>query len=162
ETEAIAATWIGRQKWLKKPFLRGSLALLDSMALGSRAMKFATSVQVDPQYGGEPLVVSKKSAHPTEAGGGDGAAAASNKKVQDMGVGGTMVFALVFGLFLFTYVPNAVAEFGLRKLGNTSSTQINLASEVIKIAIFLGYIGLIGTNKDIERVFQYHGAEHKA
>ena len=50
QTEAVEKTWIGKQKWLKYPFLRGSLALIDSMALGSRALKFATNVQIDPAY----------------------------------------------------------------------------------------------------------------
>jgi uncharacterized protein YqhQ len=54
QTEQIEKTWIGRQKWLKYPFLRGSLALLDSMALGMRAMRFASNVQIDAQY--QPLV----------------------------------------------------------------------------------------------------------
>ncbi len=49
-TEAIEKTWIGRQKWLKLPFLRGSLAILDSMALGYRALRFSTDVQLDPRY----------------------------------------------------------------------------------------------------------------
>src|SRR5215469_13869663 len=50
QTEEIEKTWIGRQKWLKLPFLRGSLALLDSMALGIRAMRFASNVQLAEQY----------------------------------------------------------------------------------------------------------------
>src|SRR5579862_7224685 len=49
-TEAVEKTWIGRQRWLKFPFLRGSLAILDSMALGSRAMRFATKIQLDEAY----------------------------------------------------------------------------------------------------------------
>src|SRR5579872_4250933 len=49
-TEAIEKTWIGRQRWLKFPFLRGSLAILDAMALGSRAMRFATKIQLDDAY----------------------------------------------------------------------------------------------------------------
>src|SRR5947209_20108188 len=48
--EPLEKTWIGRQKWLKKPFLRGSLALFDAMALGVRAMSFASKIQLDPQY----------------------------------------------------------------------------------------------------------------
>ena len=51
--EAIEKTWIGRQKWLKLPFLRGTLALLDAMALGYRALKFSTDVQLDPRYQAE-------------------------------------------------------------------------------------------------------------
>lgn len=49
-TEHIEKTWIGRQKWLKLPFLRGSLAILDAMALGYRALKFSTDVQLAPEY----------------------------------------------------------------------------------------------------------------
>jgi len=174
QTEAIDKTWIGRQKWLKKPFLRGSLALLDSMALGSRAMRFATNVQIDPTYGGTPMTITRSStkdtgaltpdagiAYPSAADPGKQSVLATNKRVQDIAVGSTMVFALVFGLFLFTYVPNFLAEFALRKTQATP-TLINLASEVVKIVIFLGYITLIGFNPDIRRVFQYHGAEHKA
>ena len=48
-TEALEKTWIGRQKWLKLPFLRGSLALLDAMALGIKAMRFASNVQLDEE-----------------------------------------------------------------------------------------------------------------
>ena len=50
QTEALDKTWIGRQKWLKWPFLRGSLALLDAMALGIKAMRFASNIQLDPKY----------------------------------------------------------------------------------------------------------------
>lgn len=48
--EHIDKTWIGRQKWLKLPFLRGSLALLDSMALGYKALQFASKVQIADEY----------------------------------------------------------------------------------------------------------------
>ena len=164
QTEAVSKTWIGRQKWLHKPFLRGSLALFDSMALGSRAMKFATNVQIDPQYGGTPLTGSSHQATPMV----DVAEipipvpSTSNKRVQDAAIGGTMLFAVVFGLFLFTYLPNLLAESTQRWIGNHNSTQINLIAEAVKIFLFLGYVGAIGLNKDIRRVFEYHGAEHKA
>jgi uncharacterized protein YqhQ len=154
-TEAIESTWIGRQKWLKRPFLRGSLALLDAMALGSRAMKFATGIQIDPEH----MPPEERAAAEAASGG---AAKVPSKRVQDITVASTMVVAIVFGLFLFNYVPNLIAEYTQRSRGNTSSIQINLVSEVIKIAIFLGYVGLIGLLPDIRRVFQYHGAEHKA
>jgi uncharacterized protein YqhQ len=152
QTEAIEKTWVGKQRWLKRPFLRGTLALLDAMALGSRAMRFATGVQLDPAYGGPAVEGQVASA----------GAAAPSKRVQDIAVGGTMVFAIILGLFIFAYVPNLIAEYSQRRLGVTSSTRINLVSEVIKIVIFLGYIAAIGTNREIRRVFEYHGAEHKA
>ena len=48
--EPLEKTWIGRQKWLKLPFLRGTLALIDAMALGYKALNFSTKVQMDPAY----------------------------------------------------------------------------------------------------------------
>lgn len=50
KTEPLAETWIGKQKWLKKPFLRGTLALLDTMMLGNKAMSWATDIHTDPRY----------------------------------------------------------------------------------------------------------------
>ena len=50
KTEHIEKTWIGRQKWLMKPFLRGTFALLDTMGLGMRAMRIASDVQLDPKF----------------------------------------------------------------------------------------------------------------
>jgi uncharacterized protein YqhQ len=50
KTEPLEKSWIGRQKWLKLPFLRGSLAILDAMALGYRALRFAADIQLKPEY----------------------------------------------------------------------------------------------------------------
>lgn len=50
DTEPVEKTWIGRQKWLMVPFLRGTFALLDSMFLGHKAMNFAGAVQIEEKY----------------------------------------------------------------------------------------------------------------
>lgn len=50
KTEPLEKTWIGKLEFLKKPFLRGTLALLDTMALGMRAMNFASQIQLDERY----------------------------------------------------------------------------------------------------------------
>lgn len=213
ETEAIEATWVGRQKWLKKPFLRGSLALLDAMALGIRAMRFAANVQVDSRFQdpndapAEPTVPKSPARQMVEGvllllvglagvaigtgklsvGVPDGAtkvalvvgifaaltglsslSSAFRKepvnpdRVQDVAIGGTMVVSLGFGLFLFNYLPNFAAENLQRTIHNSDYRLTNLVAELVKIGVFLGYIGLIGLIPDIRRVFQYHGAEHKA
>ncbi len=147
-TEAIEKTWIGRQNWLKLPFLRGSLALLDSMALGIRSMKFASSVQLDQRY--------QKEEDKVEAG------KAPSQKVQDLAIAGTMVFALVFGIVLFNLLPNLISATLSKRMNVTSDSAINFTTEIIKAVFFLGYIYLISRLPDIQRVFQYHGAEHKA
>jgi uncharacterized protein YqhQ len=158
QTEAIEKTWIGRQKWLKYPFLRGSLALVDSMALGTKAMRFSSAVQMDPKY-----------ADPAEleaaAVGGKEPAKETPKHVQDVAIGGALVFSFVFGLALFNFLPNYVADLTRGPLGlreGKSGTTTNVIAEIVKATIFFGYIGLIGLLPDIREVFRYHGAEHKA
>lgn len=151
-TEAIEKTWIGRQKWLKYPFLRGSLALLDSMALGTKAMRFSAAIQTDPKYANPDDL-------PPEG------AKEVPKRVQDATIGGALVVSFLFGMALFNYLPNTVAEFTKGVTGikeGKSGTVTNIVAEVVKAVIFFAYIGLIGLLPDIKEVFKYHGAEHKA
>ena len=157
QTEAIEKTWIGRQKWLKYPFLRGSLALLDSMALGSKAMRFSSAVQIDPKYAdpNDAPVVAEGAAPRKE----------TPKHVQDLTVTGTLILSLIFGVALFDFLPNYVADLARIPLGfkeGSHSTLTNIVAELVKAALFFGYIGLIGLMPDIAEVFRYHGAEHKA
>ncbi len=152
QTEAIEKTWVGRQKWLKVPFLRGTLALLDSMALGSKAMRFSSALQIDPKY-----------AHPDEPV--DAAIAETPKRTQDIAVGGALLVSFALGILLFDFLPNYVAEwsrvvFGYKQGEHGMAT--NVVAEVVKALLFFGYIGLIGLMPDIHEVYKYHGAEHKA
>ncbi len=147
-TEAIEKTWIGRQKWLKYPFLRGSLALLDSMALGTKAMRFSSAIQMDPKYADPDEPVPDHIAE-------------TPKKTQDMAVGGALLLSFLFGVALFDYLPNTVAELS-GKIGVASDLGKNVVSEITKALLFFGYIALIGLMPEIKEVFKYHGAEHKA
>ena len=164
QVEAVEKTWIGRQKWLKVPFLRGSLALLDSMALGSRALKFASSIQLDPAYQ-DPTEVAQALGDKAPVGGEAPTAAdlgLPSKRVQEGAIAVTLLISLALGMGIFVYLPNFVAESISRSTGQKNGTFINIMAELIKIVIFLGYIGFLGTLKDIRELFKYHGAEHKA
>lgn len=152
-TEAIEKTWIGRQQWLKLPFLRGALAILDGMALGIKSMRFASNVQMEPQYQTEEELAKIASGE---------VKAAPSKKVQDLSVLGAMIFAVVFGLVIFQGIPNFISVWLAPRLGWNQDWMINLTTEIVKIIMFLGYIALIAQMPEIKRVFQYHGAEHKA
>lgn len=157
--EPLEKTWIGRQKWLKWPFLRGSLALLDAMALGYKALKFSTDVQLDPKYQpvqDQPEETVEVASDPKKA-----KVKKSEKALQSAAVGGAMFLGLAIGLLLFNYLPNFLATL-LRNAGVDSMITINFVTEVIKVVFFLGYIGLIGMLPEIKEVFKYHGAEHKA
>jgi uncharacterized protein YqhQ len=153
QVEAISKTWIGKQKWLKLPFLRGSLAILDAMTLGSQAMRFASNIQLDPAYQ-PPDKDGTPTAKPVDA--------PLPKRVQDVGVGLAMFAGLAIGILLFVVLPNVVAEWWHRAFNTEDYRYTNLVTEFIKVALFLGYVYGIGRIPEIGRVYKYHGAEHKA
>ncbi len=156
QTEHLEKTWLGRQKWLKWPFLRGSLALVDSMALGAKAMRFAANVQTEPRYQ-LPVAPGEDGTIPTEV-----VETGGSSKVQDIAIVGTVIFSLVVGFAIFNVLPNSAAEFIGRKTHNEQGRVLNYISEVVKASLFIGYIWAIGQLKDVAEVFKYHGAEHKA
>jgi uncharacterized protein YqhQ len=181
QTEPLAKTWIGRQRWLKLPFLRGTLALLDAMALGIRAMNFAAKVQTDPVYGGDPKDHPATISPTAALGVGEGVVPShvhsgnevsvegseilrpqskGGDSLMKLGVAGAMIFGLGLGVLLFVATPVWLAQLFKGKV--VSDTGVNVIEGVIKAAIFLGYIGLIGLTKEVGEVFKFHGAEHKA
>lgn len=144
-TQPLEKTWIGRQRWLMKPFLRGTFAILDGMTLGIKAMRFAGDVQTNAAYAKEGEPVEKM---PSE-------------KVQNAAIAGAMIGGLALGVLVFNVMPNALAE-SLRAFGVRNGTVINYVSEVIKLVVFIGYLYGISFLKEIRELFRYHGAEHKA
>lgn len=136
-TEPIEKTWIGRQKWLDKPFLRGSLALLDTMALGSKAMGWASDQQIQEE--------AKK----------------SGQKVSGWVIAGTLALSLAIGFLIFDASPEIVAQFAQDRL-NLPGIGANLIAETMKIILFIAYLVLIRRMPQILEVFRYHGAEHQA
>ncbi len=133
--EDLANSWLARLKWLNRPFLRGTLALLDAMALGIRALRFSADVQLEEQ---------------TQT--------AQQKRINDLAVGSTMIVGLLIGLGLFVALPTALTQL----LPWKHPILLNMLDGVIRIALFIGYVLAVGKLKEIRRVFQYHGAEHKA
>lgn len=159
KTEPLEETWIGRQKWLKKPFLRGSLALLDTMALGNRAMNWATGVHLDPRYQPEGAEVEQLTAKQ-----------AKRKKLsENLQIALAILVAFAFGFFAFKFVPEFLAEvakgqvFGAQQLTDyQAGFWTNFFAGIVKIGFFIGYLALIRRLPAIYEVFKYHGAEHKA
>lgn len=72
---------------------------------------------------------------------------------------GSMVLA--FALFLSVFVIGPFLAFRFLRSGVESGLLRNVLEGVLRVALFLGYLALIGRMKEIRRVFQYHGAEHK-
>ncbi|TLM81432.1 MAG: DUF1385 domain-containing protein, partial [Actinobacteria bacterium] len=122
----------GRRPWTQWPIVRGVVALVDTMSLAMRA-----------------LSVSAKMAGETE-----------EEQLTEKEVGGVMVVALVIAVGLFMILPNVIARFAAGS-PDTSPFMFNLASGVVRVLVLFGYIWAISRMEDIQRVFAYHGAEHK-
>lgn len=162
KTEPLAATWIGKQKWLKKPFLRGTLALLDTMALGNRAMNWAAEIQTDSKYQPE-------GSDQTE----NGKVVQTTQKSSLFKIGekalilATIIFALAFQVLFFRQLPEFIAEGIIRATTGNHKENVmpfvtNYLAEVMKVILIVGFLALISRIPTMMEVFRYHGAEHKA
>ncbi|SRR6266849_94979 len=132
-----------KRKWLAWPLVRGIATLGQAMSLGFRALKFSANVALDL---------------PAEEGKQPG------KKLEITGwmAAVNVLFSLAFFIFMYKFVPLLAAN-QLKQHFPIFSGQIafNLVDGVIRIAIFLFFIWGISRFKDIHRVFEYHGSEHK-
>jgi len=127
-----------KRKWLGWPMIRGLVILGQAMALGFRALRFSANVALD-----DP---------------------AQEKKAEISGwaLALNLIISIGFFIFMYKFVPLA-ATTELRPRIPALGNQIlfNLVDGVIRIAIFLLFIWGISRWKDVRRVFEYHGAEHK-
>jgi len=120
-----------RWRFLKWPFVRGTVALVESMVLGIQALSFSAAAAV-----GE-----------------------DERPLNRWELAGTIVFAFGLAVALFVFLPAALAHLA-RSLVAGSLGQ-NLIEGVVRVAVFLAYVAGVGLLPDIRRVFAYHGAEHK-
>ena len=171
KTEPVEKTWIGRQKWLLKPFLRGTFALLDTMGLGMRAMRIAGDVQLDAKFQPEEGEIVHPEKHVEKPPSRMQAFYERNQAVCDKAIlGVTLVFSLVFGFVLFNVFPNFAGQYiaelgkslGFEPQGNERGMFTTVLVETIKLVMFIGYVALIRRYPAILDVFRYHGAEHQA
>ena len=131
-----------KHKWMGWPVVRGVMTLGHAMVLGFRALRFSANVALDEAQPG----------------------AKQGEKLEISGWMAAANIALSVGFFIFMYkfIP-LVAATELKKLSPVFDEQVvfNLVDGVIRILLFLGFIWMTSLWKDIRRVYQYHGAEHK-
>lgn len=126
--------------WLKYPLMRGLGTLGQAMSLGVRALKFSANAALDD---GAP-----EKDKPTE--------------VTNWMMAVQVIFSVVFFLVVYKLIPLKLTE-TLSHWQPAIKGQIafNAVDGVIRLAIFIGFMLLISRAKDIRRVFEFHGAEHK-
>jgi len=126
---------VKRHKVLRLPVIRGVVALGESLKIGFKALGISANAQLPADEQGEKQ----------EIGGGTWA--------------GTVVFAMVFAIGLFFLLPAGLTNIFKDDIPN--SFVFLVIEKLIRITIFLAYIWLISRMRDLQRVFEYHGAEHK-
>jgi uncharacterized protein YqhQ len=127
----------------KYPVLRGVGTLYQAMALGLRALKFSANAMLGTEATPE--------AHKAE-----------KKEIPNWAISLNLIVSLAFFIFMYKFVP-LFAVTSLEKWYPVLKGRIafNAADGIIRIAIFLAFLFIISRMKDIHRVFEYHGAEHK-
>lgn len=122
-------------RFLKLPLLRGIVALFQALAIGVKALEFSASKAYNEE----------------------------EKPLSPITMAGTLGFAIVLGVGLFILLPLYVTKLaGLFMHAIAASSFVfNIVDGLLRVFVFLSYVSVIGLWKDMRRIFEYHGAEHK-
>lgn len=165
-----------KHKWMSWPLVRGCVALVESLALGFKALEIAGEhafgdEDAEEKSEGEAAKMVEAFEEGFEDAAdrsfvSDGEAVAEQAKEEGEGGLGkgamavSMVMGVVLGVALFLVVPAVVTNL---IVGEYDSNMVlwNVVDGILRVAVFVFYIWLIGRMEDIRRMFMYHGAEHK-
>ena len=135
-------------KLFRLPFIRGIFSFVDSLVLGMKSLNYSASLFMeDGEEEEEPGRFEKW----LQKKFGDKA----EKVIMDL----TMVISIILAMGIFMVFPTWVSTLMKPLLGN--GIWMALFEGVLRIAIFIAYVGLISLMPDIKRTSMYHGAEHK-
>jgi uncharacterized protein YqhQ len=139
ETIAVEAhplpNYAERHPWLKWPLARGCMVLGESMAIGIKALMISANQAMEDE-----------------------------EQLSEKQLGWTLATAMILFSAIFIVLPVLGTRFVENLMGDVPDRNrltFNLIEGGIRLGMFVGYLLLIGTFKDVRRVFQYHGAEHK-
>lgn len=121
-----------KPKFLQLFFIRGIVNLIEMLVIGIKTLNWSASQQTEEE-----------------------------EELSNWAIGVTLIIAFIFAIALFLLLPYILTYLiGIRETQNP--VWFNVIDGIIKVGILVLYIYLISLLKDIRRVFQYHGAEHKA
>lgn len=134
-------------KLFRLPFIRGIFSFVDSLVLGMKSLNYSASLFMEDGEEEEPGRFEKW----LQKKFGDKA----EKVIMDL----TMVISIILAMGIFMVFPTWVSTLMKPLLGN--GIWMALFEGVLRIAIFIAYVGLISLMPDIKRTYMYHGEEHK-
>jgi uncharacterized protein YqhQ len=125
-------SWMKRHRVYRWPVIRGVVALAESLGIGLKALGISANAQLPEEQ----------------------------QEIPSGAWAGTIVVAILFAVGLFFVVPVGLTSLVKDQLG--SSVLFWVVEGVLRTSIFIGYLVLLSRLRDLRRVFEYHGAEHKA
>lgn len=137
-----------RNRLFSIPIIRGFVSLIDSLVLGIKTLSYSAAFFEDDEEEEEPSKIDawieKK----------------FKDKTDDIILAISLIISVALSVMLFFIIPTFLASV-LKRVGIENTLILNIFEGIIRVAIFLLYLYLISKMEDINRVFQYHGAEHK-
>jgi uncharacterized protein YqhQ len=159
--EELLASGLYRRPVARWPLVRGVVLLWEMLVLGSRMMMFAANIAQGPEAGA--IGQRARQAAPRHSQMRDGETVVEGQEVvsaTDPRLVVTLVISLAFAIGLFFLLPLGAVGAAQRWLGDG---WLSLTAEgLLRLGLLIGYLALIGRIADVRRVFEYHGAEHKA
>ena len=152
EVKVVDYVSIGaKSAFFRIPIIRGVVNFIESLVIGVKTLMYSASFydeEEDSEGSDKENKPKKKELTPEQ-----------QKRSDDLVMYGTVAFSLVFAIALFMMLPAFIGEL----IGRVVDSRVLMSAieGVIRLVIFLGYVALISLMKDIQRVFMYHGAEHK-
>ncbi len=147
-----------RGKFFRLPIVRGCVNFIDSLVIGMKALMYSAEfVDIEDD---EADTESKFDKWLDDKFG---------DKIKDIVIYAAIAISLVFSVALFMILPTFLTK-GAEKLGSliphfsavtASHLFTSLFEGIVRMAIFIGYLAIVSNMKDIKRVYEYHGAEHK-
>src|SRR4051812_30599934 len=120
-----------RHRFYRLPFVRGVVALVESLKIGLNALGISTNAQLEEE----------------------------DQQVSGGAWAGTVAFSLALAVGIFFLLPVGITNLFRHSIPN--GFEFVLIEKAIRITIFVGYLWAISRISDLQRVFEYHGAEHK-
>lgn len=136
----------GKHSWAKLPLVRGVINFIDSLVLGMETLTFSASFYEEEEEQ-EPGKLEKALLK------------VFGEKAEKVVMGCTVAFSVVMAVAIFMILPYFISGFFRDYI--VSNTLLAVVEGCIRLGLFILYVVLISSMKDIRRTYMYHGAEHK-
>ena len=154
EIEVMVSEYTGfikNEKLKNMPIIRGVVNFVDSLVLGMQTLTYSASFFEEEDEKKKPAKELTEEEAKKQA--------VKDKKKEDAIMGGTVALSILMAVAIFMLLPYYISSFFQKFI--SSPMLLALVEGVIRLSIFVAYVGLISLMEDIRRVYMYHGAEHK-